>query len=252
MNLGRRDRRAARHASTCQKARMPPAFGGDGRVEHQLHYHEHGITRVDTDRRRNLFVTVRDEIIRLLPPPRRQQPAPDWSAVREYLGSDLPSGYKWFCETYGTGALRAGGFDRILFAHPNEQLDGSNSIVWTMESKRERLLDRRGRAASDSSCGVAYPIFPEPGGLVAFASSPDDFEFYFKAEATADPDTWPVVWHDFAAYDETRWHEFPASFEQFILDLGSGTAPTEITGEDEGVRYDEYVPYGEFSPAEQD
>jgi hypothetical protein len=92
--------------------------------------------------------------------------------VREYLGSDLPNGYKWFCETYGTGALSAGGFDR---------------------------------------------------GPVAFASSPDDFEFYFKAEATA----------------------------AFILALVSGTAPTEIAGEVEGVRYDEYVPYGEFCPAGQ-
>ncbi|WP_052434766.1 SMI1/KNR4 family protein [Streptacidiphilus melanogenes] len=175
----------------------------------------------------------RDDIMRLLPPPAREVPPADWSAVVAYLGADLPVGYKWFVETYGTGTLGAGGFDRMLFRHPNQVLAGRD-IVGQMEFMRECLLGRRDRGHD------SRPVFPEPGGLVGFAASSEDFEFYFAAEPDTDPDAWPVVWHDFADYGDTRWAEFPQGFERFLHDLIRGEIPKEVTGESRG--YTEFLP----------
>lgn len=97
-------------------------------------------------------MSVRDEIVRLVAPPEREIPAADWNAVEAYLGTDLPSGYKWLVETYGSGAWGAEGFDRIVFSHPNQV---GESLLDLMQSKRDALLSRRERFGDGLLGGVS-------------------------------------------------------------------------------------------------
>ncbi|MEY9871423.1 hypothetical protein ABH931_000896 [Streptacidiphilus sp. MAP12-33] len=175
----------------------------------------------------------RDEILRLLPPPAREVPPADWSAVATHLGTDLPTAYTWFVETYGTGSLGADGVEWMTFLHPNQELAASDLVGW-ME-RGQRFLQHRKEYGYDP-----YPGFPEPGFLAAFATSPAGYEFYLRVDPDSDPDAWTVVWHDYALDDDRRWTEFPQGFEGFLYDLIRGRIPERITSESGG--YTEYLP----------
>src|ERR1700722_16179271 len=106
-------------------------------------------------------------LTKLVAPP-DTPPGPDrtWKAVEKEIGLSLPSDYKAFIDTYGTGQITgAEGWvvvwnfrDTSLFKSPlGETLGGNGSV-----SQLYRNLAR------DTNYPAPYPLYPDPGGLFPF------------------------------------------------------------------------------------
>lgn len=153
----------------------------------------------------------------------------DWSAVHRYLGLRLPKSFTDFVDVYGSGALGL-----IVFSQPavppGSPLEGWGDLLSRFKSGEAYLRQLKERAA------IPYPIHPEPGGLIAWGTSSDEYQFFFLAAPAQKPEQWPIIWHD-VAFNE--WHEFPGPFDSFLLDLVGGRLPSEIAGE--GIRYDTFT-----------
>ncbi|MFI8324627.1 SMI1/KNR4 family protein [Streptomyces sp. NPDC085529] len=124
-----------------------------------------------------------DTLTALVPPP----PEPylgerDWTWVHERLGTRLPAEYVRLTETYGGGVwcdwlrvklpLGTGEYDLVAWAH------------WCTDNYRglrANFPDRHPLAA-----------WPEPGGLLPFASSIDGDQLCWLTEGD-DPDAWPLI-----------------------------------------------------------
>ncbi|MFD8015069.1 SMI1/KNR4 family protein [Streptomyces sp. NPDC058955] len=124
-----------------------------------------------------------DTLTALVPPP----PEPylgerDWAWTHERLGTRLPTEYVRFTETYGGGTWRdwlrvklplgTGEYDLVAWAH------------WCTDNYRDlraSFPDRHPLAA-----------WPEPGGLLPFASSIDGDQLCWLTEGD-DPDAWPLI-----------------------------------------------------------
>jgi hypothetical protein len=115
-----------------------------------------------------------------------------WKAVEKDIGLKLPGDYKEFIDTYGTGQLSsAEGWvvvwnfrDVALFGTPlREVLCGQGSVVAGYK-----------RLEKESSYPCPYPTYPEPGGLLPFASVNDVQNLNWLTKG--DSDRWDVVyWH---------------------------------------------------------
>lgn len=128
------------------------------------------------------------ELTRLFPPPARpQRPTGDWSAVERELGYTLPTDYKQFIATYGTGSLQT-------FMHVWNYLDvpaGTDMRTVIHQVTAEYEFDRvRGYP-------VAFEPYPWPGCLIPFCSTDDGN--YLNWRTTGDPSAWCVVAYDSGA-----------------------------------------------------
>jgi hypothetical protein len=63
-----------------------------------------------------------------------------------------------------------------------------------------------------------YPIFPEPGGLLPWATGRRAEPFFWVTRGE-DPNAWPVVT---AAYGFTDWQEFPGTAGELLIDVVEG------------------------------
>jgi hypothetical protein len=93
-----------------------------------------------------------------------------------------------------------------------------------------RLDDMRAWRASGRGT-YPYPIFPEPGGLLPWASGPR-LEQVFWLTADTDPDRWPVVLAD---AEFQRWGTHPGPAAAFLLDALEGRFDTGPFGFDLAV-----------------
>lgn len=159
----------------------------------------------------------------------------DWSAVHSFLGLRLPKAFTDFVDFYGSGTLGL-----IVFSQPSlrprSPLEGWGDLLSRITWGEAYLRKLRERAA------IPYAVHPEPGGLIAWGTSADEYQFFFLAASPREPDRWPIIWHD-VAFNE--WHEFPGPFDAFLLDLISGRLPSEIVGE--GISYDTFEPIAAVS-----
>ncbi|MDA0160469.1 SMI1/KNR4 family protein [Solirubrobacter ginsenosidimutans] len=137
-----------------------------------------------------------DQVIALVRPPAAPTGAPvDWAAAESALGTALPTDYKAFCDRYGHGEFFNGWgwFPLTPFAHHcHEDLV---STFW-----RDILADDDwGRRP-----------FPEPGGVLPFATSELKYRFWWLAEGP--PDDWPVLVED----DGGTWHQFALTATELL------------------------------------
>jgi hypothetical protein len=160
----------------------------------------------------------------------------DWSEVREYLGLRLPKSFTDFVDCYGSGVLGLIYFSRPE-ASPAPPLHSGTDLLYWIESGKGYLRQKRDRKPPWNY--VPYPVHPEPGGLIQWGGSWDEYQFFFRADPAHEPERWPIIWHD-VAFDE--WHEFPGPFGGFLLDLVTGRMPSEIVGE--GLSYGVFDPSG--------
>jgi hypothetical protein len=132
-------------------------------------------------------------ITELVPPPSSPRGLDrPWKVVEKELGLVLPSDYKAFIDVYGSGQVSStDGWvvvwnfrDASLFEKPlREALCGEESVI--------RFYHRAGL---ESGYQCPYPTYPEPGGLLPFASVVDVHNLNWLT--TGAPDQWEVVyWH---------------------------------------------------------
>jgi hypothetical protein len=164
--------------------------------------------------------------------PVRVVPA-DWTEIHDHLGLRLPKSFTDFVDHFGTGHLGL-----LVLSHPSVEPDsplhGWGDLLARIKWGETYLHHRR-----SMPCGLPYPIHPEPGGLLLWATSADEFQFFFLADPPDDPERWPILWHG-VGFD--TWDLIPGPFDRFLLDLITGKLPTEIVSE--GHSHQMFEPFG--------
>ncbi|MHA6762958.1 SMI1/KNR4 family protein [Streptacidiphilus sp. PAMC 29251] len=168
-----------------------------------------------------------DELMRLLPPPQEEVTAPPWRQSRSEIGVDFPQDYREFVDRYGGGSMTSesmflefsvlapcslgwkpdapGGFDaftvkQIEQIRPLFVFDGADENYWG---------------------GTAYPVHPDPGGLLAWGENQEGDVFFWLTD-NPDPDRWPVVmW----ARGPATTYRFEGGMVAFLLALFRGDLP---------------------------
>jgi hypothetical protein len=154
----------------------------------------------------------------------------DWPAVEVSVGLPLPGDYKALLETFPDGTF--GGLIR-----PNRPGDDGHQTTEFLGYYAYRLGDmREWREAGYGT--YPYPIFPEPGGVLPWATGPRGEPICWLTEDD-DPDRWPVILTD---ADFTRWHRFPGSACEFLLDLVQGRFDAGDSGLDLTVKGPSFTP----------
>lgn len=148
-------------------------------------------------------MTALDDLLRLLgPPTAARTPSPDdWTETEAYVASPLPTDFKTFLDTYGTGVV----CDELVVFHPR----GDSPLLARMRQVHERRAAARRRAPDLHT----FPVHPEPGGLISWGYDHSGNEHFFWP-CDPDPDRWKVVTDSHGLELEV----FEGPFTAFVLD----------------------------------
>jgi hypothetical protein len=147
----------------------------------------------------------------LVPPPSRPCELGDiknWPAVEEKLSLSLPTDYRDFVLTYGTGL-----FARFyIIYNPFSTSEWSN-----LEICVERLCSQEREFKRDWPDRVPFPIYPECPGLLPWGGDENGNYYYWLTDGR--PDSWQVV------SDEVRgegFREYGRCMTDFLCDVMTG------------------------------
>ena len=146
-----------------------------------------------------------ETLIKVVPPPA----APDeafngpWEPIETELGTALPQDYKDFVRLYGSGYfMEFMGIDIPSSRNPNVRLESKAPAVRSAFLEDEEL---------------AYPLWPDPGGLLAFGGTDNgDYLFWLARGA---PDDWRIVVWDRGLQE---FEAFDCSLTDFLAGLATG------------------------------
>jgi hypothetical protein len=142
----------------------------------------------------------------------------EWLAIEEKLGTPLPTDYKEYINTYGTGTIGSFLWPYNPFSN-NENLNLITRIEQDLSALRQ-IKDEFGEEE------VPYPLYPETGGLLSWAISDNGDVLYWLTQGNRED--WRIV------INESRgpWFEqFEESTTSFLTKLASGDLVTEILGD---------------------
>lgn len=133
----------------------------------------------------------------LLPPPE----APvgldrSWEEVESEFGLSFPSDYKSFIDTYGTGWVRGSGVDFAYLAVSNFR----SRLPWIETGIGQAIHALK--LSRDAGHDSPYPFFPEKGGLLPFAVTPNGDSLSWITNGS--PDSWDVVFYCFDGGQQAR------------------------------------------------
>ena len=126
-----------------------------------------------------------DRLRKLAPPPAEpvETGSPDaWPEVERAMGTPLPTDFKVFTNTYGSGK-----FDDFLYLF-NPFTGGEDG---NLLHERDAVLDAYASSRARFPDRYPLPAFPEPGGLLPLGRTDNGDELYWVTEGQ--PDTWPVA-----------------------------------------------------------
>jgi hypothetical protein len=126
-----------------------------------------------------------ERLRRLLPPPAHpvEPGRPDgWAAVEAALGTGLPRDFKAFTERYGSGKID----DFLYLFNPFTKGPDGNLLV-----ERDRVLAAYRQTRTRFPERLAWPPFPEPGGVLPLGRTDNGDELYWVTQGP--PDQWPVA-----------------------------------------------------------
>lgn len=165
-----------------------------------------------------------ERLAALLPPPAGPEPpATPWKRAGPEAGLAFPADYRAFADRYGGGRING----ELTVAVPSRTppwpgLPGGFPGFARYAEEVVGPVFRELR--EDDPAANPYPLHPEPGGLLPWATSLGaDHCFWLTADP--DPDRWPVVvWLRQAA--PPRWRRFDGGGTvAFLRALLDGTAP---------------------------
>jgi hypothetical protein len=134
-----------------------------------------------------------------------------WRSVEKELGLPLPSDYKRFIDTYGTGLICGKGMDfGYLGVWNYRDRSEASPLSQSISSVIREYEDARSKGY-DSPC----LFYPDSGGLLPFANTASGD--YFNWTTSRSPDQWDVVFYHFdrAEMVSLKGH----SFIQVFVDL---------------------------------
>ncbi|MFI2736868.1 SMI1/KNR4 family protein [Streptomyces sp. NPDC018711] len=147
----------------------------------------------------------------------------DWAALEADLGTALPSDFRSLAEAYP--ALVIDDFLMVSLPAPGAE------APWASASRDDEILQDLHEMGDTED----YVPYPQPGGLISWASSSSGDTFYWRT-GPADPDAWPVV----VRTDNADWIEFPVGAVEFLAGVYGRTLdvpgmPGNFPGDDPKV-----------------
>ncbi|MCX5439202.1 SMI1/KNR4 family protein [Streptomyces sp. NBC_00569] len=123
----------------------------------------------------------------------------DWAVLEATLGTALPSDFRSLAEAYPI--LVVGDFLSVFVPRPGAE------VSWASDARDDEILQDWYEMEDMED----YAPFPQPGGLISWATSNCGDVFYWKT-SPAGPDAWPVV----VRTDNGDWNEFPVGVVEFL------------------------------------
>ncbi|MFG3689615.1 hypothetical protein [Micromonospora sp. NPDC047740] len=156
-----------------------------------------------------------DRFAALIGPPPAHVPPVDWADVEARLGVPLPADFRAFAAAYGP--IDLGEYVWIWSPAGSEVPYQVRTLGWL-------------RSNRDANPGSApYRFWPEPWGLLKWATSRAGDDFFWDPSGSEDPDTWPVV----ARFAHHRWHRFDLTMTDLVAAMvtdGIDWSPGHRTG----------------------
>jgi hypothetical protein len=126
------------------------------------------------------------KLVTLLPPPanpRDTGTAQQWMTVEARLQSALPSDYKAYIDTYGTGVIG-------YLVRPHNPF--ATAPLFDLFAQIEAISHtRRAYAASFGADWCPYPLYPEPEGLLPWGNTLDGDTLFWHMRGAAD--SWSTI-----------------------------------------------------------
>jgi hypothetical protein len=134
-----------------------------------------------------IVIVAVDRLVSLVPPPASPVDADgDWRRVQRLLGVALPGEFRVLLGRYGVGS-----FDDITLLTP---FDTHPQGVFDLVEHAERLIPWFEDLREDSPADFPFPLYPEPGGLLPWATTSVGTDLCWLTEGR--PDRWPTaVWN---------------------------------------------------------
>ena len=126
-----------------------------------------------------------ERLQQLLPPPAKpvEPGRPDgWPAVEATLGTGLPADFKAFTELYGSGTVD----DFLYLFNPFATGQDGNLLA-----EKDRVLAGYRQTRARFPERLAWPPFPEPGGVLPLGRTDNGDELYWVTDGQ--PDQWLVA-----------------------------------------------------------
>jgi len=150
-----------------------------------------------------------------------------WEVLREELGVELPSDFRALAEAYPALVLQD-------FLYLDLPYPGKESLFVAAHRQAAEIVEvwREDGYAAD------YVPFPEPGGLLLWASS-DVGDYFFWRTWSKSPDDWSIV----VAGENGDWSEYHIGVVDFLAalyrkDFRIGGMPGNFPADDPEVRAD--------------
>ena len=146
-----------------------------------------------------------EQLASLIGVPSGRRDARDWPVIEESLGLRLPTDYKELVERLPDGTFRGG----LRVNRPGDH----RGAPWDFLGFYAHRLDDLRTWRDGGHAAVPHPIFPEPGGLLPWASGAR-LEPICWLTTGDEPDGWPVTVTD---AEFGTWRTFPGPAAQFLL-----------------------------------
>jgi hypothetical protein len=143
----------------------------------------------------------------------------DWETVERGLGLTLPADYKEVAERFPDGRFQG-------FITPIRPGDVAEKETDFLGYYARRLADMR-RWRADEPERFPYPLYPEPGGLLPWATTHRADLIFWQS------DTWSIVASD---SEFEVWEEIPGTVCDFLTDVVSGRYDARRYGIDLAAR----------------
>ena len=148
-----------------------------------------------------------EDLRTILPPPAdpiEAGPA-DWDEVEGELGTPLPSDYKAYIETYGSGHVA----DFLWVFNPFALRDNIK-----LQVQVQRQLGVLAELITNSGWKLPYPLFPGPGGLLPLGMTDNGDVIHWRTAGEADD--WTIVVNDTRSPDSV---EHVAGLTAFLTEI---------------------------------
>ena len=174
-------------------------------------------------------------LARLMPapaPPRDAGHPSGWPDVERHVGLRLPSDYKAFIATYGSGTIG----DFVNISNPF-----SDSPWIRLADAAEQQLE--GYREIRTWQHVPFPIHPEPGGIFPWGSTSNGDVLFWVTDPSGDPDRWAI------AISEVRgdgWFRHAGPLVRFLHEWMTGATVVPFLSDTLDPTFKPAIPWAEL------
>jgi len=152
-----------------------------------------------------------------------------WTLTQKTIGTLLPSDYKRFVRTFGTGYIS----DFIWVFNPFSKKDSMN-LLKQINIRLDALREIQKVLPED----VLFKFFPEHGGLLPIGATGNGDCLYWLTQG--DSDSWPVIVNESRGPD---WRRFDLSLTDFLAEILQKKIICDVFPSDFPSKQADFVPH---------